>query len=390
MISPSYVAKVNETEGDKLAREVYDKTKNPDVFSAWTGSKKIDGKKVSPEDYTKYMQTRGDADTRIRDMLAGDEWFRGLSDSDQEDILTDLKGLTDKIGEQEINPNFESSSKALAAYNENPENLDSLLNYYKDEIHKGEVKSEMGTTSEFATALYDSGNQKDIDTYKEALKIAQDSYDKDSISEEQFLTYKVKGKAKYEKELYYDQKASEYGVSDSKAFRTAVDRHKEQQYVDTYNTITSIPTGKDELGRETHLAYNSTTQKVYDYGKEKALKQLVTLDKKLPKGLSQSGDKDVIKTLNSSSMSNKDKAFFFGMHKGSSDLAKKAPQPTNGDYTYTYMWYLVKNYYDSDGSGQISKAEQQNIRSDMANYLSSLGYTQAQIDKAKTWDWTSR
>lgn len=390
MFSPSYVAKVNETEGDKLAREVYNETKNPDVFSAWTGSKKIDGQKVSPEDYTKYMQTRGDADTRIRDMLAGDEWFRGLSKSDQEDILTGLKGLTDKIGEQEINPNFTSTSGELAAYNENPENLDSLLNYYKDKIHKGEVKNEMGSTSDFATALYDSGNQKDIDDYKKAAQIAADEYGKDSLTEEQYLTYKVKGEKAFRKEMYYDQKAKEYEVSDSKAFRTAVDRHQEQKYVDTYNAITSVPTGKDELGRETHLAYNSTTQQVYDHGKEKSLKQLVTLEKKLPKGLSGSGDRDVIKTLNSSSMSNKDKAFFFGLHKGSKDLAKKAPKPTNGDYTYTYMWYLVKNYYDSDNSGQISKSEQQNIRSDMANYLSSLGYTESQIDKAKTWDWSSR
>lgn len=263
MFSPSYVAKVNETEGDKLAREVYNETKNPDVFSAWTGSKKIDGQKVSPEDNTKYMQTRGDADTRIRDMLAGDEWFRGLSKSDQEDILTGLKGLTDKIGEQEINPNFTSTSGELAAYNENPENLDSLLNYYKDKIHKGEVKNEMGTTSDFATSLYDSGDEKRINKYKVGTQIANE-YGYDNLTEEEYLNYEKYGEAKLKKILNYKKTASELDVSNNEKFRKLLDSGISKESIKkASDAITSVENGKDEFGRQKYLSLNDTTYDIY-------------------------------------------------------------------------------------------------------------------------------
>ena len=146
MLSPSYIADVKERPGDVMTREVYDSMTNKDakIFSDWKSSKKINNRPLTSEEYRRYTEARGDADTEIRNYLADDEWFNGLSADKQADILKSISTLTDKIGEKEIEPNTELN-KAAQAYEGG---MKSLMEYFKGNDAKAQTKEMTGGLSD--------------------------------------------------------------------------------------------------------------------------------------------------------------------------------------------------------------------------------------------------
>lgn len=154
--SPSYVQRINTTDADAMTREVYNDpdVKNPKVFGQWPASKKINGERISAKDYAEYSQTRGETDYAIRDALANDDWFMNLPNTEKADILTTIPALADRVGEAEINPDFETSDKAYAAFESG--GIPSLLDFYKGK--------NADKTTESMTA--DAGYSKNSNAYK--------------------------------------------------------------------------------------------------------------------------------------------------------------------------------------------------------------------------------
>jgi hypothetical protein len=154
--SPSYVQRINTTDADAMTREVYNDpdAKNPKVFGQWPSSKKINGERISAKDYAEYSQTRGETDYAIRDALANDDWFMNLPNTEKADILTTIPALADRVGEAEINPDFETSDKAYAAFESG--GIPSLLDFYKGK--------NADKTTESMTA--DAGYSKNSNAYK--------------------------------------------------------------------------------------------------------------------------------------------------------------------------------------------------------------------------------
>ena len=144
MGSVGYYDQINRTPADQIAWDVYNRRKAVDkgdteannfyhdssIFAKWQGSKKVDGKRVSPEDYATYSQVRGQANYDIRSALAESEWFTGLSNNEKGEILKSLNSLADKIGESAINPAFASTDKDYLAYAEG--GVEGYLKYLEE------------------------------------------------------------------------------------------------------------------------------------------------------------------------------------------------------------------------------------------------------------------
>ena len=264
--SPSYIQNVNTTDADAMTREVYEAIKKDDedaakVFGQWQSVKKIDGQRVSDEDYAKFAQKRGEIDYEIRDALAHDEWFKMLDNDEKAKILKGITGVANKVGEAEINPNFTTKDTDYKAYTEG--GVKGLIDEYKDSIHNDRVKNELGTSSDFAKELYDSGDQKRLDLYKQGNAIAE-QYGYDTLSEEEFLNYEKYGEAKLNKILNYKATAKELGVNNNDTFKKLVDSGVSKESIkQASDAITSTQFGKDEFGRDQYLPFSQETYDVY-------------------------------------------------------------------------------------------------------------------------------
>lgn len=139
-ISPGYLQSINQTDADKMSREVYenDGTNNTGILPQWKSYFKEDGKRVSPEEYTTAAKAYGNAEYEIRDKFANDEWFKSLDDAEKTEIVKGINGIAEHVGAASIDPEYETSSKAYNAYKEG--GIDGLIDYYKDEHNKDVAK----------------------------------------------------------------------------------------------------------------------------------------------------------------------------------------------------------------------------------------------------------
>lgn len=138
-LSPGYLANVNTTAADTLSRNMYNIDQDTKMLPAFKSSVKVDGERVSPEDYTRYAKTYGQANYEIRTALANDEWFNGLTPTEQKTIVEGINNVANKVGMAEIDPNFESDDGAYTAYKEF--GMEGLLDYYKETTEKNHIKS---------------------------------------------------------------------------------------------------------------------------------------------------------------------------------------------------------------------------------------------------------
>jgi hypothetical protein len=150
-LSPGYLADVNTTAADTLSRNMYDIDQDTKMLPAFKSSVKVDGERVSPEDYTRYAKTYGQANYEIRTALANDKWFNSLTPTEQKAIVEGINNVANKVGMAEIDPDFESDDGAYNAYKEF--GMDGLLDYYKEATEKNHVKNvakEAGADKKFS------------------------------------------------------------------------------------------------------------------------------------------------------------------------------------------------------------------------------------------------
>lgn len=150
-LSPGYLADVNTTAADTLSRNMYNIDKDTKMLPEYQSSAKVDGKRVSPEDYTRYAKSYGQTNYEIRTALANDEWFNGLTPTEQKAIVEGINNVANKVGMAEIDPNFESDDGAYTAYKEF--GMEGLLDYYKETTEKNHVKNvakEAGADKKFS------------------------------------------------------------------------------------------------------------------------------------------------------------------------------------------------------------------------------------------------
>ena len=143
-LSPGYLSDVNTTDADKLSREMYNLDKETSMLPEYQTSFKIDGKRVSPEDYTKGMRAAGEAQYEIRDALANDEWFNGLSNDEKKEIVKGINTTIEHVGKAAIDPEYSNNSKSFNAYKDG--GIPSLLDYYKEQ-HAKDLAKESGLDS---------------------------------------------------------------------------------------------------------------------------------------------------------------------------------------------------------------------------------------------------
>lgn len=379
--SPWYAKDIDTRASDEIAREAYnglDKSgkpiKNPEVFADWKSNVKINGERLTPEQMYTYREASGKAETAIREALAKEDWFNKAPAETRDDILTNTGSLKDHIGKGAVKADYSSDSKAYNAYLEG--GVQGVVDYYKNEAHKTEVKDELGSSSDWVTGVYDKG---DSTKYKKALDIAN-NYGYDSLTKEEYQIYDKKGGVELSDHLKSKKDAEYYGVPNSKTFKEALSNGTAKTYAQAYKAITSTKTGEDDLGNDKFLEYSDTTAQIYKDLGQQGLNDYARLK-------SNMGDKDsdaeYIKAMDKSNLSTKDKAYYFVLHKGDS-VAKSAPNDTK---EHTYMWYLAKQKYDSDNNGRLDKNEKSALHSGVVPYLKSIGYSDAEAQLATKWEY---
>ena len=157
MLSPAYVADINTTAADQMARDVFnakDKAGNRiadnSVFPQWKSSVKVDGQKLDPKQMSLYRQASGEANEAIRDALTKEEWFSTLGAQEQADILKKINTLVDKVGKEAAG--YPQSGKELEAYKEG---IPSLFDTFHDTAINTTIKAEtnLSTSSNAAKII---------------------------------------------------------------------------------------------------------------------------------------------------------------------------------------------------------------------------------------------
>lgn len=177
MLSPGYLSNINETDADKMSREAYAVGHTESTLPKWQSKfKDAEGNRVSPEDYTKASKAYGEANYEIRDALANDKWFNGLSDTQQEEIVKGINTIAEHTGNAAIDPEYDKNSKPYIAYRDG--GIKGLINYYKEQDAKNTAKDLLGdsgvtTNSKAGKAIVEAvqnGNMKQAEKLAEEAK----------------------------------------------------------------------------------------------------------------------------------------------------------------------------------------------------------------------------
>lgn len=208
-LSPGYLADVNATAADTLSRNMYDIDQDTKMLPAFKSSVKVDGERVSPEDYTRYAKTYGQTNYEIRTALANDKWFNGLTPTEQKAIVEGINNVANKVGMAEIDPNFESDDGAYTAYKEF--GMEGLLDYYKETTEKNHVKNvakEAGADKKFSVT------DSVLKAYEEGITVNGQTVKGDdavTMYTQAAMYLKENGMDNNEKnrQMYYDNQLSE-------------------------------------------------------------------------------------------------------------------------------------------------------------------------------------
>lgn len=118
MLSPGYYSHATTNDADRMARNVYNETRDPKVFSDWKSTKKVNGEKLNPAQMWTYREQMGKANGAVRDLLAHNQDFLNMPYDVQKDILKNVNTFADKYGESTVNPKFETTDTLYKAYYE--------------------------------------------------------------------------------------------------------------------------------------------------------------------------------------------------------------------------------------------------------------------------------
>ena len=224
---PSYYSKVNETDADRKAREIYNSKvkdeegklnplKDSKVFATWKSTKKIDGKKLDPEQMQTYRERSGQANYDMRNTLANSEWFNSLNPAQQNEIFKSMNSLADKVGSYAVAPESVDFNGKLKEYIEGgaPEVLKNLEAEY----------NKYGLSKDTYNDLMESG--EDMTPYEgfgDALAKYEDVNENAGLRE----AYATGGEQGLDNEVNYQKALKANGLSNSEANRAAYDANPE-------------------------------------------------------------------------------------------------------------------------------------------------------------------
>lgn len=178
MLSPGYLQNINETTADKVSREAYESSGNTNTLPQWKSSFKVDGSKVSPEEYTKASKIYGETQVKIREELANSEAYKNLSDADKETFMKKANTLAEKAAMEAIDPNFEPS-KDYTTYKEG--GMEALLNQQAgtDIIKEAGLSSSSNAAKEIKEAANNGDMEKAQKIAEKAgqVEVIRDKYD---------------------------------------------------------------------------------------------------------------------------------------------------------------------------------------------------------------------
>ena len=231
--------------------------------------------------------TEEQARAYMKEMLPKlDYWKRYDELSDNGEFEAFKRKLIGEINALNIEgmPKLESLNALVGEYVNLPYRLPSGSNvkFLNDETtYLGNQLKEKGiSNNETTRELLESGDDANLTKYANAEKIAKE-YGRKKITETQWNAYKNRGESTFRNELMFEQKAKEYGVSDTKAFREAYANGDARGYAEAYKAITSLEYGTDEYGNSKKLDYTNTTREIYDSEGVQGLKNYIEVSKKL-------------------------------------------------------------------------------------------------------------
>lgn len=273
MILPGKLTEVTENPLDVEAKRLSDETGNTVAYRPKAMRKDVDTDehKLTNDEWVQYEQNLERATTEIGNSIINSDYYKTATDPDRERLLDNAYADVKNAIKSDYNgKEIDGGAKVYKEAGGGEAGIKALTDYYADKAYAKEVKNAMGSNSEWATALYESGDEDRIQKYNEAREIAQE-YDV-NLTENNFLRYEKDGKWGLKQELYYGKKAKDIGIDagGNKQFRKLVDGGVDDRRIkNAYDDITSVVTGKDEFDRDTHLSFNEKSYDIWDkYGKQ--------------------------------------------------------------------------------------------------------------------------
>lgn len=323
MLSPGYyMDNSNATALDNELQRLYQETGESPFIG--TSSGKVGDSKLSREKYTDYQKLYGRNNKAIAESIMKNDAYNSLSDFDKVEVIKNAYKISKYIADYEVGGKNvpDNSQKLYDVYKKTGINgvAESLISSRQEKIKKEELEAEA-----ISNGYVKENGKADTTAYKKAIEV-QDKYGKDA---------------------------------------------------DAYMAITRTQNGTNKNGDAKYLDYNEKNLQVYNDKGQNGLDTLVTL-----KGNIES-DKvgDIVDTLDSTNLSEEDKAYYFTKLK-SGDLAS-VPRLFDNDYD-VYQWYYIKNLLDSDGNGSLKKSEKQNL----VPMLTNMGYDQNFINMVTSQSYT--
>lgn len=273
MILPGKITEVKENPLDVEAKRLSDETGNTVAYRPRAMRKDVDTDehKLTNDEWVQYEQNLERATTEIGNSIINSDYYKTATDPDRERLLDNAYADVKNAIKSDYNgKEIDGGAKVYKEAGGGEAGIKALTDYYAEKAYAKEVKNAMGSNSEWATALYESGDEDRIQRYNEAREIAQE-YDV-NLTENNFLRYEKDGKWGLKQELYYGKKAKDIGIDagGNKQFRKLVDGGVDDRRIkNAYDDITSVVTGKDEFDRDTHLSFNEKSYDIWDkYGKQ--------------------------------------------------------------------------------------------------------------------------
>ena len=261
MLSPGYLANINETGADQMSRETYAVNKKESTLPKWQSSfKDSDGNRVSPEDYTKASQAYGNAQFEIRQSLSEDSWYNNLSPKSKEEITSKINTIAGHVGKAAIDPEYSVDNKAYIAYTEG--GIPSLKDYFKEETDKSTAKELLGdsgvrTNSNAGKAVVEAVANGNME---EAKKLAEQAA-KDKAAGNTSTSTSTASATSSKEDVQKSQFKADFGSNGSRVYKqyeaakAADPNTSAATFRNTYKRIDSLGDSNGSVNQKEFLQY---------------------------------------------------------------------------------------------------------------------------------------
>lgn len=233
-LSPTYIQQVDTRAEDKLVRDVYNVTKDENIFAEYDRNKRIDGEKLMPEDMSVYSEATGKANTTIRNRLANNEAFTSLQPETQADIFKKVNSLADKIGESKVNADFVTSDDYYREYKTN--GLESVADMI---VNDAKIMDLGANANDTTRELYKNDGAKGIEAYNAVTDYV---YTKDADGKDKKLSW-----SKDAYEYYKKGKLDEYAEACKKLEEIGLNKKNTMTMVQQDNVSFAMNHNENDL-----------------------------------------------------------------------------------------------------------------------------------------------